>query len=23
LLGWVERTLNPVKNKRKPLTEAL
>ncbi|ENH2958318.1 ABC transporter permease [Listeria monocytogenes] len=22
LLGWVERTLNPVKNKRKPLTEA-
>ncbi|HAB7337430.1 TPA_asm: ABC transporter permease subunit [Listeria monocytogenes] len=23
LLGWVERTLNPVKNKRKSLTEAL
>ncbi|MBC1627308.1 ABC transporter permease [Listeria welshimeri] len=23
LLGWVERTLNPVKNKRKTLTEAL
>ncbi|EAA0028826.1 ABC transporter permease [Listeria monocytogenes] len=23
LLGWVERTLNPVRNKRKPLTEAL
>ncbi|EEO6565822.1 ABC transporter permease [Listeria monocytogenes] len=23
LLGWVERTLNPVKNKRKPLIEAL
>ncbi|EHC6210315.1 TPA: ABC transporter permease [Listeria monocytogenes] len=23
LLGWVERTLNPVKNKRKPLNEAL
>ncbi|HAB8761597.1 amino acid ABC transporter permease [Listeria monocytogenes] len=23
LLGWFERTLNPVKNKRKPLTEAL
>lgn len=23
LLGWVERTLNPVKNKRKQLTEAL
>ncbi|HDT8231850.1 TPA: ABC transporter permease [Listeria monocytogenes] len=23
LLGWVERILNPVKNKRKPLTEAL
>ncbi|HAC5627709.1 TPA_asm: ABC transporter permease subunit [Listeria monocytogenes] len=23
LLAWVERTLNPVKNKRKPLTEAL
>ncbi|MBC1374173.1 ABC transporter permease [Listeria sp. FSL L7-0091] len=23
LLGWVERTLNPVKNKRKPLTEVL
>ncbi|HAO6135783.1 TPA: ABC transporter permease [Listeria monocytogenes] len=23
LLGWLERTLNPVKNKRKPLTEAL
>ncbi|RAM13424.1 ABC transporter permease, partial [Listeria ivanovii] len=23
LLGWVERRLNPVKNKRKTLTEAL
>ncbi|PCV22903.1 ABC transporter permease [Listeria monocytogenes] len=23
LLGWVERTLNPIKNKRKSLTEAL
>lgn len=23
LLGWIERTLNPVKNKRKTLTEAL